>query len=90
MLSKVLRSQSQGIGKKIVQRNSKSMAAQKVPGFNFSINHAKRQGAFKQTQAMLKPMSGQTESFLNGTSAVYVDYAYEQWKTDPTSVHASW
>jgi len=30
------------------------------------------------------------ESFLNGTSATYVEEMYEAWKADPTSVHKSW
>lgn len=30
------------------------------------------------------------ESFLNGTSATYVEEMYEAWKVDPTTVHKSW
>ncbi|XP_065910011.1 2-oxoglutarate dehydrogenase complex component E1-like isoform X2 [Dysidea avara] len=30
------------------------------------------------------------ESFLSGTSSVYVDQMYDAWKKDPNSVHASW
>ena len=30
------------------------------------------------------------ESFLNGTSATYVEEMYEVWKADPSSVHKSW
>ena len=37
----------------------------------------------------MKPMST-TDNFANGTSAVYVDMLYDQWKEDPNSVHASW
>ena len=28
------------------------------------------------------------ESFLSGTSSVYVDQMYDAWKKDPNSVHA--
>ncbi|KYQ94461.1 2-oxoglutarate dehydrogenase [Tieghemostelium lacteum] len=31
-----------------------------------------------------------SESFLDGTSAVYVEDMYQSWKKDPTSVHQSW
>jgi 2-oxoglutarate dehydrogenase E1 component len=31
-----------------------------------------------------------TDNFANGTSAVYVDMLYDQWKENPNSVHASW
>ena len=30
------------------------------------------------------------ESFLSGTSSVYAEHMYEQWRKDPNSVHASW
>lgn len=30
------------------------------------------------------------DSFLSGSSAVYVDQMYSAWKKDPASVHASW
>lgn len=30
------------------------------------------------------------ESFLSGTSTVYAEHMYDQWKKDPQSVHASW
>jgi 2-oxoglutarate dehydrogenase E1 component len=36
-----------------------------------------------------KPQS-QTDNFANGTSAVYIDMMYDQWKEDPNSVHSSW
>eukprot|EP01101_Sappina_pedata_P006960 TRINITY_DN3580_c0_g1_i1.p1 TRINITY_DN3580_c0_g1~~TRINITY_DN3580_c0_g1_i1.p1 ORF type:complete len:1008 (+),score=463.42 TRINITY_DN3580_c0_g1_i1:73-3096(+) len=31
-----------------------------------------------------------SESFLSGTSTVYVEEMYESWRADPTSVHKSW
>lgn len=31
-----------------------------------------------------------SESFLNGSSAYYVEQMYESWKSDPSSVHVSW
>lgn len=30
------------------------------------------------------------ETFLNGSSANYIDAMHAQWQRDPTSVHASW
>jgi 2-oxoglutarate dehydrogenase complex dehydrogenase (E1) component-like enzyme len=30
------------------------------------------------------------ESFLSGTNSVYAEQMYEQWRKDPSSVHASW
>ncbi|VDM38709.1 unnamed protein product [Toxocara canis] len=30
------------------------------------------------------------EPFMNGTSSVYIEQMYEQWRVDPSSVHASW
>lgn len=30
------------------------------------------------------------DNFANGTSAVYVDSLFDDWKQDPNSVHASW
>ncbi|GET93436.1 2-oxoglutarate dehydrogenase E1 component, putative [Leishmania tarentolae] len=32
----------------------------------------------------------ENDSFLNGTSAMYIDELYQQWKKDPASVDASW
>lgn len=37
--------------------------------------------------ASIKSLS---ESFMNGTSAVYVEEMYSAWKKDPASVHKSW
>lgn len=31
-----------------------------------------------------------SESFLDGSSAVYVEEMYQAWKTDSSSVHKSW
>lgn len=31
-----------------------------------------------------------SESFLNGTSAYYIEQMYDSWKKDPNSVHVSW
>jgi len=36
------------------------------------------------------PMSNLSESFLDGTSANYVEQMYIQWNKDPSSVHSSW
>ena len=53
-------------------------------------NYNKRFTAFRPTMNLLKPMSAQADNFVNGTSAVYVDMLYDQWKEDPNSVHSSW
>ncbi|KAL6074805.1 oxoglutarate dehydrogenase (succinyl-transferring) [Balamuthia mandrillaris] len=36
------------------------------------------------------PLSKLSESFLDGTSSIYVEDMYRAWKKDPGSVHASW
>eukprot|EP01125_Pyxidicula_operculata_P002765 TRINITY_DN125_c0_g2_i1.p1 TRINITY_DN125_c0_g2~~TRINITY_DN125_c0_g2_i1.p1 ORF type:complete len:997 (-),score=267.81 TRINITY_DN125_c0_g2_i1:88-3078(-) len=43
--------------------------------------------AYTQRAVPLKQLS---ESFVNGTSANYVEQMYEAWKEDPESVHVSW
>jgi len=30
------------------------------------------------------------DSFINGTSGIYIEKMHEQWKNDPKSVHSSW
>ena len=30
------------------------------------------------------------ESFLSGSSSIYVEEMYESWRADPKSVHKSW
>ncbi|CAI4227877.1 unnamed protein product [Auanema sp. JU1783] len=30
------------------------------------------------------------EPFMNGSSSIYIEQMYEAWRTNPTSVHASW
>ena len=37
-----------------------------------------RPGAFRASLAMHKPEA--VDNFVNGTSAVYVDYVFEQWQ----------
>ena len=39
---------------------------------------------------MNKPFGQHSDNFANGTSAVFVDHLYDQWKEDPQSVHSSW
>ena len=34
--------------------------------------------------------SSNPDSFLSGSSSVYVEQMYTQWKKEPASVHASW
>ncbi|RYG69389.1 2-oxoglutarate dehydrogenase E1 component, partial [archaeon] len=35
-------------------------------------------------------LSTKTDSFLSGSNSVYVEQMYEQWVSDPKSVHPSW
>jgi 2-oxoglutarate dehydrogenase complex dehydrogenase (E1) component-like enzyme len=46
-----------------------------------------RSHGFKPSFNLVKP---QLDNFANGTSAVYIDMMYDQWKQDPNSVHSSW
>ena len=45
-------------------------------------------GAF--TSSKLLEKTSTQESFLSGTSSVYAEHMYDQWRKDPQSVHASW
>jgi len=40
----------------------------------------------------IKKFSNQltNDSFINGTSGIYVERMFENWKKDPSSVHTSW
>ena len=44
---------------------------------------------FSRSRSLSMATSTQ-ESFLSGTSSVYAEHMYEQWRKDPNSVHASW
>ena len=37
-----------------------------------------------------RAFSVENESFLTGTSSVYMEEMYVTWKNDPSAVHASW
>eukprot|EP01103_Thecamoeba_quadrilineata_P018469 TRINITY_DN703_c0_g2_i1.p1 TRINITY_DN703_c0_g2~~TRINITY_DN703_c0_g2_i1.p1 ORF type:complete len:1022 (+),score=246.03 TRINITY_DN703_c0_g2_i1:105-3170(+) len=46
---------------------------------------------FNRSQSTAPVSSKQlSESFINGTSAVYVEHMFNNWKKDPKSVHLSW
>ena len=65
-----------------------SMAASNK-GLTSSLNRGfNRFGAFRASQALNKPAS--LDNFVNGTSAVYVDQLYDEWRADPSRVHPSW
>eukprot|EP00924_Labyrinthula_sp_SR-Ha-C_P012457 maker-scaffold_10-snap-gene-7.1-mRNA-1 protein AED:0.02 eAED:0.03 QI:0/0/0/1/0.5/0.66/3/0/1003 len=51
--------------------------------------HLKRFSQIKPVQNLQKPFST-LPNFLSGENSVYADQMYEQWKTDPSSVHPSW
>jgi 2-oxoglutarate dehydrogenase E1 component len=42
------------------------------------------------TSSKLLQKTSTQESFLSGTSSVYAEHMYDQWRKDPQSVHASW
>lgn len=54
----------------------------------YSIPDDKQKRFYTQIQSNVQ--KNLSESFLNGTSANYVEQMYESWKKDPNSVHASW
>jgi len=48
-------------------------------------------GYANKSKTLGKPMgSMQADNFATGASAVYIDQLHDQWKEDPSSVHASW
>jgi len=42
-----------------------------------------------KNRVLFKPIST-SDPFANGTSSVYMEQMYDQWRKDPVSVHASW
>ena len=67
----------------------KRIASKSVGSTRAQMQMRQFNAGFKRSVALTKPMST-TDNFANGTSAVYVDMLYDQWKDDPNSVHASW
>ena len=53
-----------------------------------------REGGAPTTRSPLlggaRAFSVENESFLTGTSSVYMEEMYVTWKNDPSAVHASW
>jgi len=54
--------------------------------FNPSLS---QRSLFSRSKLLSKSLQTQ-ESFANGTSSVYMDKMYEQWRKDPKSVSTSW
>ena len=50
---------------------------------NLTINNVRRIPATASRAVM-------AESFMNGSSSVYVEQMYDNWRSDPNSVHKSW
>jgi len=50
---------------------------------NLTINNVRRIPATASRAVM-------AESFMNGSSSVYVEQMYDSWRSDPNSVHKSW
>lgn len=44
----------------------------------------------RQLILIRKALSTKTDSFLSGSSSLYVEQMYDLWKQDPKSVHSSW
>lgn len=57
--------------------------------FTNNITYGKLQKLMYSTNKP-KSLKELSESFLNGSSAYYVETLYESWKMDPSSVHVSW
>lgn len=62
---------------------------QKVLGLSSAYTNNSA-GFFSQSKILNKGGLYNQESFLNGTSSIYAEQMYDQWKKDPSSVHASW
>ena len=52
--------------------------------------HGGAVGYFHNQQIRMMSHPSLNESFVSGTSGDYVEGIYEQWKSDPASVHKSW
>ncbi|TMS38900.1 hypothetical protein L596_005524 [Steinernema carpocapsae] len=44
----------------------------------------------RRAQSSSASSSVMKESFINGTSSMYVEQMYDSWRSDPSSVHKSW
>lgn len=64
--------------------NSSSIQYRMVSSTNFTNQQSQAQA--QANEAAQKA----TESFLNGSSAVYIEEIYQSWLNDPRSVHKSW
>lgn len=76
--------------KKTIQTQAMKQLRSKSSGVASGLNkgYSNLATGFRASVVLNKPST--VDNFVNGTSAVYVDYVYEQWKANPTSVHASW
>ncbi|CAD5218540.1 unnamed protein product [Bursaphelenchus okinawaensis] len=54
------------------------------------MRHASTTSKRPQLITSAKPSISNQESFMNGTTNVYVEQMYESWRQDPNSVHSSW
>uniref|UniRef100_A0A7E4USU5 2-oxoglutarate dehydrogenase, mitochondrial n=1 Tax=Panagrellus redivivus TaxID=6233 RepID=A0A7E4USU5_PANRE len=57
------------------------------------IAHVSRR-TFSLSEARVKPVGASrnalSEGFMSGSSSVYIEQMYENWRSDPSSVHKSW
>ncbi|XP_020582994.1 2-oxoglutarate dehydrogenase, mitochondrial-like [Phalaenopsis equestris] len=68
---------------------NRTLAASPLPGFRaFHTTVLRRKAATPVPRAV--PLSRLTDSFLNGTSSVYLEELQRAWEADPDSVDESW
>ncbi|EGC32978.1 hypothetical protein DICPUDRAFT_56740 [Dictyostelium purpureum] len=75
------------VAKSSIQTNLKN-GLKSISGSN--VASLKRNFATSTTSNQPKSRKDLSESFLDGTSSVYVEDMYSNWLRDPTSVHKSW
>lgn len=59
-------------------------------GFSTLVRAAARPSPAARLASRGMSVGASTESFANGTSAVFFDHMYAAWKADPKSVGAQW
>ena len=76
------------LGHKSLKLNLKGIKQSNLrPEIPKSVFNGKKAFATKVESSNMATL---TESFLNGTSAEYVEQMYQAWLQNPASVHVSW
>uniref|UniRef100_A0AC34FX80 2-oxoglutarate dehydrogenase E1 component N-terminal domain-containing protein n=1 Tax=Panagrolaimus sp. ES5 TaxID=591445 RepID=A0AC34FX80_9BILA len=47
-------------------------------------------GPLRRTPVTAASRNVMSEGFMNGSSSIYIEQMYENWRSDPNSVHKSW